>query len=148
MADTNDYVNGIIQETGEDVTAMALNAGYIANHNRAIRQGIRIAKPISKVFPWTSAALLAEDAGSGYRDAGANYHTSTPSMKQKAASIIGSAVNGLSFGVVPANKVMYGLVPNTLDIHPPSSEDIRSIDFMNKFRQSSGLGTLNVKVGE
>ena len=121
--DVNDsrLVGDIKQELGESVIGYGAALGASALHNKVTGNAFRAAR----YFPQAKLGLLGYDAYNGYQNADKLY--TKPKLKHRLASSAGEAINGLTFGLIPAKEISYGLVPRDIAANEMSREEMSGL---------------------
>ena len=110
------YLDGIVQETGENV------AGRIAGAARGLAKNNPYAFPIK-------AGLSLQDMYSGYNNA--NTYYPNPTMKQKLASAAGGFVHGELFGTIPERMVADYLLNKNPPLTKPTTQQLQQARLLN-----------------
>ena len=108
LVDTERLEKDIVSQAPQEGLALALTAigASVYNKNRPI-----LAKAVP-LLKYSGPVSFAVNVPSAYEDAknADNLYGYNTGLAEKAAAFTGSMANGLSFGVIPADKAALGLV--------------------------------------
>ena len=112
LLDTDRLERDVTQQAPQEGLAMALAATGASMYNK-YRPVLAKTVPLLK---YSGPVGFAMNAPGAYQDASTadKLYGYPTGLAEKAASFTGSMANGLSFGVIPADKAALGLVPRNI----------------------------------
>ena len=112
LVDTERLEKDVVSQAPQEGLALALTAAGTAMYNKN-RPILAKAVPLLK---YSGPVSFAVNVPGAYEDAknADNLYGYNTGLAEKAAAFIGSMANGLSFGIIPADKAALGLVPREI----------------------------------
>ena len=112
LVDTERLEKDVMSQAPQEGLALALTAAgtSIYNKNRPV-----LAKAVP-LLKYSGPVSFAVNVPGAYEDAknADNLYGYNTGLAEKAAAFTGSMANGLSFGIIPADKAALGLVPRKI----------------------------------
>ena len=112
LVDTERLEKDVVSQVPQEGLALALTAAGTAIYNKN-RPILAKAVPLLK---YSGPVSFAVNVPGAYEDAknADNLYGYNTGLAEKAAAFTGSMANGLSFGIIPADKAALGLVPRKI----------------------------------
>ena len=112
LVDTERLEKDVVSQVPQEGLALALTAAGTAIYNKN-RPILAKAVPLLK---YSGPVSFAVNVPGAYEDAknADNLYGYNTGLAEKAAAFTGSMANGVSFGIIPADKAALGLVPRKI----------------------------------